>query len=166
VRSLSLLLRAQINAQEAGEVPVFLIRITHPVLAAPELLSTDPTERLSVTPLIYGTRSRGEEYRFLPMTLPLPDEKDDATPMVRLVLDNVGRELVNLLRSSTIPALFRIELVLASAPDDIEVELPLLEMVAADYDDGQITLTLTLNGLTTEPFPYLTFSPATFPGLF
>lgn len=166
-RSLSLTLRRALNAQEAGEVPAWLLTITHPLLNAPIRLSSDPTVRLTEVPdITYGTVSRGEEYLFLPISFPLPDEKGDATPLMRLTIDNVGRELINILRSTTTPAQFRIEMVLASAPDEVEVELPLFDMVSVEYDAQQVTLTLALNGLTTEPFPSLTFSPAVFPGLF
>ena len=104
-RSLSLTLRRALNAQEAGEVPAWLLTITHPLLDAPIRLSSDPTVRLTEAPEItYGTVSRGESYMFLPISFPLPDEKGDATPLMRLTLDNVGRELINILRSTTTPA--------------------------------------------------------------
>lgn len=166
MRTLALTMRSAMNAENTGEVPVFLVTITHPQLDAPILLSTDPTERISDSPLTYGTRSRGLEYIFLPMSLSLPDEKDEGIPMMQMIIDNVDREMVGILRSTSTPSLARIELMLASAPDVVEIALPELEVVAADYDEGQITLTKRLNGLASEPFPQGSFSPATFPGLF
>jgi hypothetical protein len=49
VRVLSLNFRKALYAQESGEVPIFLLTITHPSLAAPIRLSTDPTARISPT---------------------------------------------------------------------------------------------------------------------
>ncbi|WP_100962635.1 DUF1833 family protein [Bosea sp. FBZP-16] len=166
MRTLSLTMREALNTEHSGEVPVFLLRITHALLEEPILISTDPTERLEESPLTYGTRSRGQSYIFLPMNFALPDETDGGVPAMRLTIDNVGRELINLLRSTSTPALVAMELVLASAPDAVEIAMPQFELVSADYDAEQVTLTLALNGLATEPFPYGSFSPATFPGLF
>jgi len=166
VRTLSLTMRGAMNAQETGEVPVFLLRITHALLDAPILISTDPTQRLSDSPLVYGTRSRGEDYMFLPMGYAMPDETDGGVPAMRLTIENVGLELIALLRSTSTPAQVGMELVLASAPDMPEITLPQFELVGADYDAEQVILTLALNGLATEPFPFGSFSPATFPGLF
>lgn len=166
MRTLSLTMREALNTEHSGEVPVFLLRITHALLEEPILISTDPTERLEESPLLYGTRSRGQSYIFLPMNFALPDETDGGVPAMRLTIDNVGLELIGLLRSTSTPALVAMELVLASAPDDVEIAMPQFELVSADYDAEQVTLTLALNGLATEPFPYGSFSPATFPGLF
>lgn len=165
-RMLSLTMRQALNAQETGELPIFLLTVTHPQLESPILLSSDPTQRLSETPLVYGTHSRERDFMFLPMSFTIPDEKDDAPPATQLVIDNVDRELVNILRSTSTPAQVLIELVLASAPNAVEIEFPLFDLVGADYDAQQVSLSLALNGLATEPFPSGTFSPATFPGLF
>ena len=57
MRRISLNARMANNAQASAEIPVVLIEMNHPELEKPIRLSTDNTERLSIDPLYYGTRS-------------------------------------------------------------------------------------------------------------
>jgi hypothetical protein len=166
MRILSLNFRKAIFAQESGEVPVFLVTITHPDLEAPIFLSTDPTERLSLDPLVYGTTSRGDEYLYVGMAVTLPDEQDKNPPASKLVISNTTRQLIPLARSVTSPPSVKIEAVLASSPDTVELAVPALDMVGLTYDAGQLTFSLSIDALTTEPFPSGSFDPASFPALF
>lgn len=165
-RSLSLTMREAANAQETGEVPVFLLTFTHADLAEPIRLSTDPTSRITTTPLVYGTVSRSNTYTFLPMQIALPEEGEDVPPTARLILDNVSRDLVAALRETDEPASVTIEMVLASDPDTVEIEFPAFDFAGADYDAEAITVHLAVPSLATEPYPSGTFNPAEFPGLF
>jgi hypothetical protein len=164
-RSLSLTLRTALNAQETGEVPVFLLTVTHDDLATPLRFSSDPTSRISEEPLRYGTVSRSDTYDFLPMTLTLPDDSDGTPPAFSITLDNVMRDMIPLLRSVSTPAQVTIELVLASDPDSVEVTWPDFDLVNASYDAGQISIDLAVNSLATEPYPAGTFTPGAFPAL-
>lgn len=166
MRTLSLNLRNALFAQQSGEVPVFLLTITHPNLADPILLSTDPTERLTTSPLVYGTTSRGDQYLDVGMNVTLPDEKDKSPPAAKLVISNVDRSIIPLIRSVTSPASVKIELVLASDPDTVEQEWPALEITAADWNAPDISFDLTMESMVTLPYPAGSFNPAAFPGLF
>jgi hypothetical protein len=165
-RTVSVTMRDAMFAQESGQVIVTLLTITHPQLSAPFYISSDPTQVVSYTPLIYGTVSRGLTYTFIPFSVILPDDKDESPPAAKLVLDNTARELIPLLRSTGTPATIKLEQVLASAPNAVEISYPELDLVSMDYEAGQITLTLEINALLFEPFPAGTFNPADFPGLF
>lgn len=166
MRLLSLEFRKSLFAQESGEVPVFLLTITHPQLGAPIRLSTDPTTRLSVDPLRYGTVSRGETFEYVGVEITLPDEQAKNPPTSKLVISNVSRELVPLARSVSTPPSVKIEAVLASAVDTVEFTVPAMDMVALQYDVGQLTFSLAIDAMTTEPYPAGSFNPASFPGLF
>lgn len=165
-RTVSLTMRQAMNAQETGEVAVILLTITHPDLATPIRLSSDPTTRISTDPLLYGTVSRGQTYYFLPFSAILPDDKDEAPPSARIIIDNIDRELIRLIRSTSTPAAVTLEMVLASAPDSVEIMFPELDLVSADYDAQSVTISLAIDALLTEPYPSGTFDPASFPGLF
>ena len=165
-RTLSLALRQAMFGEETGEVPVCLITIDHDLLDEPLRFSTDPTERLSEDPLRYGTTSRGDIYDFLPISVQLPDDQEEAPPTMSLMLDNVDRDTIALLRSTTEPATVTVEVVLASAPDDVEVTLPAFDLTEADYGAESVTLTLSIDALQTEPFPSGSYTPAQFSGLF
>lgn len=166
MRILSLNFRKALFAQESGEVPIFLLRITHPQLATPILLSTDPTTRLTTDPLVYGTVSRGSTFLYAGIDLTLPDEVDKSPPASKLTVENVDLGLIPLARSVNSPPAILIEAVLASAPDTVEMTFPALNMSNLTYDAAALNFDLTMDSLVTEPFPAGNFSPAYFPGLF
>jgi hypothetical protein len=166
VRVLSLNLREALFSQESGEVPIFLIEITHPDLPEPIRLTTDATTRLSTDPLIYGTVSRGTTYLYAGIDVTIPDEQDKSPPASKLTIANVTRDLIPLARSVNSPPSVKIEAVLASAPDDVEMNWPALDMSNLTYDASALQFDLTMDALVTEPYPSGTFSPAYFSGLF
>lgn len=165
MRVLSLNFREALFAQESGEVVIFLLTITHDELEAPIRLTTDPTERTSSEPLIYRTTSRGEEYLYAGVDITLPDEQDKAPPASKLTIANVTRELIPLARSVSTPPSVKIEAVLASAPDVVEMVWPAMDMSNLTYDAAFLQFDLTMDALVTEPYPSGTFSPAAFRGL-
>ena len=165
-RTVSLTARTAFNAETTGEVPVFLITVDHDDLATPFRFSSDPTTRLSVDPLSYGTVSLGVTYNFLPIGMVMPDDSDEAPPAFRITIDNVAREMVPLLRSVDTPATVTIEMVLASDPDTIEVSWPEFDLIQADYDAQSVIIDLAIDSLVTEPYPFGRFSPSGFGGLF
>lgn len=166
MRILSLNFRKALFAQESGEVPIMLLTITHPELAEPIYLSTDATERFSIDPLMYRTRSRGIDYLYAGIDVALPDEQDKSPPASKLTIANVTRDLIPLARSVSTPPSVKIEVVLASDPDTVEMTWPALDMTNLTYDASFLTFDLTMDALVTEPYPSGTFSPADFPALF
>lgn len=165
-RALSSGFLAGLFAQEAEEVIVCLLTVTHEELEEPIRLSSDPTTRMSDDPLLYATYSRGEEYLYLPFEFTLPDDKSDSPPRVQLSLDNTERSLVAILRSFSSPATIAVELVLASEPDEVEIELPAMQLSDVNIDEGRIAATLVADPLINEPHPAGRFTPGSFPGLF
>lgn len=165
-RTLSAGMLAAMYAQETDEVPIALLTVTHDDLVDPIYLSSDPTERISDDPLVYATTSRGEEYLFLPFEFTLPDDRTDAPSGVTLTVDNINRDLVALLRSISTPASITLEIVLASSPDDVEIQLPSMLLSNVSIDDLVVQGDLIVDALFNEPFPAGTFTPGAFPGLF
>jgi hypothetical protein len=166
VRTLSAELQAALYGQESGVVAALLVTITHAELAVPIRISTDKTTRLSTDPLVYGTTSRGNDYLFIGLEVSLPDERSESPPRARMVLTNVGREAIALVRSVVSPPSVKIELVKASAPDVVEAEWPAMDMAAVEYSADTISFELTMDSYALEPFPSGSFDPAYFTGLF
>ncbi len=166
MRTLSLNMRQALFAQESGEVAIFLLTITHPQLDQPIRLSSDPTQRMGTDPLYYATVSRANEYKYVGMEITLPDEQDQSPPSTRMVIGNVDRSIVPLARSVTSPASVKIEIVLASDPDTVELSVPALNMVSLDYDVLTLTFDLAMDAFATEPYPAGNFDPGAFPSLF
>ncbi len=168
-RELSEAFKAAAYAQETGKVVVSLLTITHDDLEETLRASSDATERVEGSGAgqpVYGTVSRGETYYYIPHQMRLPTEQDRSTPTAQIVLDNVGRELVQLVRSTDTPAQVTIEIVLADDPDTVEVTFPTLDLVGVSYEAGRMTLDLSVDHLSAEPFPAGSFDPSGFRGLF
>ncbi len=166
MRVLSLNFRKELFAQESGQVPIFLLMITHPSLADPIRLSTDPTERFSTDPLMYRTQSRGMDFLYLGVEVTIPDEQDQSPPTSKLTISNITREIIPLARSVSTPPSVKMELVMSSDLDTVEMTVPAMNMTNLQYDANKLVFDLTIDALTTEPFPAGTFSPAYFPALF
>lgn len=165
-RSLSSAFRKALYDQETGEVLVCLLTISHDDLAGPIYISTDPTQKITSDPLLYGTISNGVTFDYIPVDVVFPQDINDAAPVATLEIDNTDLGLITEIRSIIGPATVKIECALASAPDVIEMTFPRLLMGSASYDQSKIKFGLTIEALTTEPFPGPAFIPSDFPGLY
>lgn len=165
-RTISTKLRRAMNSQETGEVAIILLEIAHPDLSTPVLISQDPTTLLSDNPLQYVTISNGKNYLFLPFDIVLPDDVNESAPVASIVIENIDRRLIALLRSTSSPAAVTIMFVLASSPDTIEIQFPAFDLTSVKYDAMTITIGLEIDSLATEPYPAGSFDPSGFGGLF
>jgi hypothetical protein len=166
MRDVSDAFRSALYAQETDEVPICLLTVTHESLDEPIYISSDPTTRLSDDPLVYGTESRGEQYIFLPFEFTLPDDKSDTAPRVQLTIDNIDHTLVALLRTFATPPSVKLEIIMASDPETVEITVPVLQMSDATIEHHTISNTLVADPLINEPHPAGQFTPGAFPGLF
>lgn len=171
--------RVSLNARRAGEdllsdeVEIALFVIEHPSLDAPIRLSTDPTERLSVDPLIYATRSRLfganpalDPYLFVLASAELPSDLEDAPAAGSIVLENVDNRIAELLRLFTDRPRVHLAVVLASNLDVPEVEYRDLHMMSADGDAGEVRIQMSRQPIEDETVPMHRFTKHRFPGLF
>ncbi len=147
-----LTVRSAMYAEHSEECEVALVTITHPDLDAPVRVSSDPTERLSVEPLRYGTRSGGNEFEFVMMSAIVPDDRKGTPPRVALVFENVGFDVVEVAQSFTDPATASIELVLASAPNLVIQAYRGLRIVRCTIDESSATFDLSREPFVSEPF--------------
>lgn len=151
--------------ERTPELEVLLVTITHPDLAAPIYLSSDPTERLSTDPLVYGTRSNGIEYFFVLMGAVLPDDRKGTPPRTALTFDNIQSSYVELTRSFTSPAFVDMKVVFASAPDLVTQHYAGLRMTRVSYDESSLTFDISRELFLSEPFGARQ-TKNFFPGLF
>ena len=165
-RTLSLTVREAANADHTGEVPIVLVVIDHDDLDAPIRLSSDPTERLSIDPLRYGTVHDGEEYEFVLMSAIVPDDVEDKPASVSLSFENVVADMASIIRAVRSPPTVTLRTVLASAPDDIEIEYTGLMGIRGSYDPSSVTLDASREPISAEPWPGQHMTQHRFPGLF
>lgn len=170
MRRVSLNARTAIDATASEEVEVVLVKISHDELEEPILLSSDPTERLSIEPLAYGTRSTwngsaGSPFWFVLMSTLLPDDQEDQPQAATLALEVVDHDMAKLLRSTTKRATVDVAVVLASSPDLVEAEWLGLELITAEGDSAEIKLSISRDPITAEPYPARRMTRNVMPGL-
>lgn len=152
---------------ESSDTLIVLITLSGGNITSPIYLADNYTKRLYANDeeVAYGLTSRGIDYYFLPFSMSLPTE-EDAAPRAQLTINDVnGRVLPHVRRLQTAPTV-KIELVLASNPDYVEVDFGEFLLANISYSGPSITGELTLESFEMEPFPCDTFTPSYFPGLF
>lgn len=164
--TLSLNIREAMAAEATGAVPICLLTFTHPDLDTPLRASSDPTTRISIDPLVYGTVSRSLTFLWVPMSPTMPGDDDKSPPQISIVLDALDRSIFAVIRASTTPAVAKLEIVLDTSPDIVEMALDNFKIVTAPYDESQITLALSQESFWGEPWPAGHMTPLYFPGLF
>lgn len=168
-----------LNARRAHEEPfeddpeIALFVITHPLLDAPVRLSTDPTERLSEDPLMYGTRSSWdgadpmtEPYLFVLASAEQPSDLEDAPAAGRIRLENIDNRIAETLRAFTSRAEIKMAVVRASAVNEPDAEFHDMRLMSASGDAGEVQLDFSRQPIEEEIVPMERFSKARFPGLF
>jgi hypothetical protein len=154
-RTLSNTALASINAQATSEVWLVLLTISHPTIGTPIRLVNNNE----------NVTSRSNTYLAFPFEIELPGEDPDQPPKASLRIDNVDRRVVQTIRSISAPPTVTVEVILASAPDNVEVAFTNMTLRNAQYDVGTVTGDLTFDSIYTEPVT-LTMTPNRFPGMF
>lgn len=152
-------------AQETSEAFIVLLTIDHPTFTQPMRVSSDPTELLPDAG-VRGTISRGDEFMFLPFNIELPQEDDTGAYRASLSVDNVSREIVAAVRRANSALSVKIEIVLSSTPNTVEVSVPDFRLEKVNYDAMTVSGELSIEYYELEPFPSRRFTPSDYPGLF
>ena len=116
--------------------------------------------------VVYGVVSRSKNYVFLPLEITLPQEEEAQAPRCSIVMRDVTRYLIPVIRELKEPPKVKLELVLSSTPDVVEVSFDGFYVTNFNYNRDQVTCELQMVNYEREPFPVHSFSPATFPRLF
>lgn len=159
------ILERAVNAPLTDEVFIILITIDHPTLTQPIRVSNDPTQMLP-SAQVRGTISQGDEYIFFPFDFSFPSQEANASPIAQIRIDNVSREISTVINEMNSAPSFDIKVVLASAPDIIELELPDFKLRNAEWNAVGVTGDITVEYFDQEPFPSGRFNPSGFTGLF
>ncbi|MGR3376063.1 hypothetical protein [Salipiger abyssi] len=159
------------DAPRSRDPKVVLFAFSHPDLDRPIRLSSAPSEILTRTPRVYGTRSTWggadparEPFLFVACGVTLPGDQPDAPAAVTLTFDLFDATLPALLRSFATRATCRVAIVLESDPDLIEQQWGGLEVTAARIGD-QIAISASRKRIEEEAAPSMRFTRTLFPGL-
>ncbi|WP_319496327.1 hypothetical protein [uncultured Cohaesibacter sp.] len=170
-RRVSMNARMAFDAQTTAETEVALFVFEHENLTAPLRLSTDPTERLSADPLMYGTRStwdgadpQTDPYLYVLMSAEMPGDLEDTPASSTIVLENVDNDIAAVLRGFTNMATVHMAMVLASSPDLIEVEYRGMKLLSSEGNGDEVRLTIGRRPIEEENVPMDRTTKQRFPG--
>ena len=112
--------------------------------------------------------SRGHPFTAYPFQITLPESSLYRDSKATLEIDNVDRRLVTMVRTMTKPARVTIEVIRASDPDDVEIEVKHLFIFNSSWTAQAIVFELGFDDIWNSPFPSGTgtYSPRQFPTLF
>jgi hypothetical protein len=162
----SLVLRKELFKEHSSEeVLISLVKVTNAALDEPVLLSSDPTKRLSVDPLVYGTVSNGETYQFLFMSAIIPDDTPGSPRTATIVFEDLSGDIGVALQSLSGTTEVELSIVMASTPDVLEAHYTGLRFTTASGRDTQISLQTSRKQTAVLPWPSARMTAERFPGI-
>ena len=126
------------------------------------------TKRISETAneVVYGVTSNGQDFTFLPMEISLPTEEEAQAPRCSIVMKDVTKYIIPIVRTIVGPPKVKMELVLSKTPDTVEATFTGFYISSFSYNADSVTADLSMVDYEREPFPMHSFTPAYFPGMF
>jgi len=159
-----------IFSPEADSDLLFLLTIYDPINPSTVVarLSDGFTKRISETAdeVVYGVTSRSQDFIFLPMEISLPTEEEAQAPRCSIILRDVTRYVIPIIRTIVGPPSVKMELVLSKTPDTVEASFAGFYISNFSYNADSVTADLSMIDYEREPFPMHSFTPAYFPGMF
>jgi len=157
MRSLSNNTLAQLFAQSSDDPFLTLFTLDHPDWGSPIYLINN-TESIT---------SNGNVFEPFPVNITLPVDDGETVRSSKITFDNVSRELIDEIRSTTDNNIsVKLEMVLASDPDTVEIEIGEMKIVSVQYDAQKITATLTMDDFLNTEVTEEKYTPTNYPGLF
>jgi hypothetical protein len=149
-------LLAEMFGQESADPFLMLVTLTHPTFDQTFYLVNNTVDIVS----------RGQTYRAFPMLIKLPADDGESAREVDIEFDNVSLELIGELRSITSPMEAKIEMILASTPDEVQISLEELKLKGITYDKNRIKARLILDNFLNTEMTSERYTPTIFPGIF
>lgn len=110
--------------------------------------------------------SRGLTFTAYPFKLTLPQETGEGIGAATLQIDNVDRALVDMLRNAVVAPTVKLEVILSTYPDQVEITIPSLALRQVTWDATSIRGTLLSEDLLSAGFPGYIYDPIEWAGLF
>lgn len=133
-----------------------LVELSHPAFLTTQRLVNNNVDIVS----------RGNTYVAFPMKIRLPSDDGETSREVAIDFDNVGRDLIDEIRSITTPIQVKIEMILASNPDQVQISLEELKVRNISYDKSKISAKLSLDNFLNIAMTGEKYTPQNYPGLF
>lgn len=148
-------LLAQFYGQNSDDPLLMLVTISHPSFTTIRLVNN--TEDIV---------SRSNTYLSFPMNITPPADDGETVREVSIEFDNVSLELITEFRQITSPADIKIEIVLASDPDQVQLSYEELKLRNISYDKQRIRAKLYMDSFLNVELTSESYGATNFPGLF
>jgi len=148
-------LLSEFYGQNSSDPFLMFVTLSHPSFSPIYLV--DNTVNLT---------SRGIEYQAFPMRIRLPVDDGETARAVNIEFDNASLELIEELRSITTPIEVKLEMILASELDSVQIALENLTMTNITYDKQKIMAMLSMDGFLDTELTSESYTPQLYPGLF
>lgn len=148
-------LLAQFYGQNSDDPLLMLVTVSHPSFSTVRLVNN--TEDIT---------SRSQTFMAFPMLITPPSDDGESAREVSIEFDNVSLELINEFRQITSPADVKIEAVLASDPDQVQISYEELKLRNITYDKQRIRAKLYMDSFLNVELTSETYGANNFPGLF
>jgi hypothetical protein len=147
-------LKRQLFSQEADDPFLTLVTLTHTTFTARLVNNTKDIV------------SNGFTFSAFPMRIRLPVDDGESARDFTLEFDNVSLELIQNLRSVTTPIGVKLELILASMPNTVQLSYEDLQIRSVGYDAKKISAKVVLDNFLAVAMTSEKYNPSNFPGLF
>lgn len=147
--------KQQILALSSSNAFLYLFEIDHVDLTTPFRIVNN---NKSIT-------SNGIIYDPLAFTLILPN-KADQIPKSKLVIDNVDRQIYDVINAITGELTGKISLIMSSDPDTVELGPIEFKITNVTFDANRANFDLQFEDNLSLKYPGFDFTPNLFPGLF
>jgi len=144
------------NAVETEEIFLMLLDFTHPEIVEPLYFVNNTVEIIS----------NGVTYQPYPFRVTLPEDTEGVLPEVKLTIDNVDRQLTEAIRGFNNPPEVTLKVILASAPDTVEMQIDNLKLRNINFDAFTISGALIIDSPMSRRFPASRYNPKQYPALF
>lgn len=143
-------------SQNTDEVFLFLLTLSHVDLPVPIRVVNNTEDVVSV----------GNTYTAFPFNLVLPQDDGDTLPQVVISLSNVSLEFIDEIRALNGALDVRLDVILASSPDTIEMSISGMKTYTINYDAQNMEAICQVEDVLNMTFPSELYLPSNFPGLF
>ena len=148
-------LTTEIFAQESGDPFLMLVTLSHASFG--DLYYVNNSEDIT---------SRSIVYTAFPMKITPSSDDGESVREVQIEFDNVSLELIDEIRTVTDFINVKVEMILASKPDLVEIELGELKIKNIDYNKFPMKARMVMDDFLNTEIPSEKYTPTNFPGLF
>lgn len=149
-------LLAQLYYQESQDVFLTLLTLSHPSFLSTVRLVNNSEDIIS----------RGETFLAFPFKIRLPIDDGESSREVSIEFDNVSLEILDELRTVTTSIDVKLEMILASIPNEVQMSIEELKIQTVNYNRQTVSARLFLDSFLSTELNSEIYSPSLYPGIF